>query len=88
MSLNGMHDVIPTQRYSAEGMRVPRFAIHSQVGLVELMDDLTGNVIAQYDSSGVAVASEPDIESATPNRRDGILKPFRIFPYFKSTIAV
>lgn len=68
---NGMHDLVPTTRYENEGLAVPRLLIHSDWTLVDLLDDLTGNVITHVDSAGAAVAGEPDVESATPTARRG-----------------
>lgn len=72
MAIDGIHDVVPKERFPNEGMSVPRFALNSEVYTIDLLDDITGNVIAQYDSSNVLVASEPDVESASPTHRFGI----------------
>lgn len=70
MALNGLHDILPILRKPAEGCRLSRLVIDSQVALLDLLDDLTGNVIAGYDSSGSSVASVA-LASATPTARRG-----------------
>lgn len=71
MAIDQIHNSVPTVRFPNEGMSARRFAIYSKIETIDLLDDLTGNVIAHYDSSGAVVTSEPDVENATPTHRFG-----------------
>lgn len=70
MAVSKAHLAVPPEKFNNSGVSVPRLAIKSEVLLIDLLDDLTGNVITHYNSAGALVAAEPDVESVTPDRRD------------------